>query len=154
MSNDNGATVVGDISDDWEFEETKVMQAQEELRSIRAKIAVLEGKMALEIIERNKIIEDKQRRLDEVQKALSELRTVCIMWANPASEVLLVGSFDGWTSQRKLERTSERGMFTLNLRLYPGRYEIKFIVDGVWKNDPLRPTVYNNGHENNLLVVT
>jgi len=90
---------VGDISDDWEFEETKVMQAQEELRSIRAKIAVLEGKMALEIIERNKIIEDKQRRLDEVQKALSELRTVCIMWANPASEVLLVGSFDGWTSQ-------------------------------------------------------
>jgi len=76
------------------------------------------------------------------------------MWANPASEVLLVGSFDGWTSQRKLERTSERGMFTLNLRLYPGRYEIKFIVDGVWKNDPLRPTVYNNGHENNLLVVT
>ncbi|RLN40885.1 uncharacterized protein C2845_PM01G32120 [Panicum miliaceum] len=168
MSNDNGTTVVGDISDDWEFEETKIMQAQEELRSIRAKIAVLEGKMALEIIERNKIIEDKQRRLGEVEKALSELRTVCIMWANPASEVLLVGSFDGWTSQvvkemmqnyvaslmRKLERSSERGMFSLNLRLYPGRYEIKFIVDGVWKNDPLRPTVYNNGHENNLLVVT
>ncbi|CAL4935304.1 unnamed protein product [Urochloa decumbens] len=154
MSNDNGSTVLDDISDDWEFEETKVMQAQEELRSIRAKIAVLEGKMALEIIERNKIIEEKQRRLDEVEKALSELRTVCIMWANPASEVLLVGSFDGWTSQRKLERASERGMFSLNLRLYPGRYEIKFIVDGVWKNDPLRPTVYNNGHENNLLVVT
>ncbi|CAN6303985.1 unnamed protein product [Urochloa humidicola] len=154
MSNDNGATILDDISDDWEFEETKVMQAQEELRSIRAKIAVLEGKMALEIIERNKIIEEKQRRLDEVEKALSELRTVCIMWANPASEVFLVGSFDGWTSQRKLERSSERGMFSLNLRLYPGRYEIKFIVDGVWKNDPLRPTVYNNGHENNLLVVT
>ncbi|CAN6281866.1 unnamed protein product [Urochloa humidicola] len=154
MSNDNGANVLDDISDDWEFEETKVMQAQEELRSIRAKIAVLEGKMALEIIERNKIIEEKQRRLDEVEKALSELRTVCIMWANPASEVFLVGSFDGWTSQRKLERSSERGMFSLNLRLYPGRYEIKFIVDGVWKNDPLRPTVYNNGHENNLLVVT
>ncbi|CAN6287209.1 unnamed protein product [Urochloa humidicola] len=154
MSNDNGATVLDDISDDLEFEETKVMQAQEELRSIRAKIAVLEGKMALEIIERNKIIEEKQRRLDEVEKALSELRTVCIMWVNPASEVLLVGSFDGWTSQRKLERSSERGMFSLNLRLYPGRYEIKFIVDGVWKNDPLRPTVYNNGHENNLLVVT
>lgn len=152
MSNGVGATVPDDISDDWEFEETKVMQAQEELRSIRAKIAVLEGKMALEIIERNKIIEDKQRRLDEVEKALSELRTVCIMWANPASEVLLVGSFDGWTSQRKLERL-DSSMFSLNLRLYPGRYEIKFIVDGVWKIDPLRPTVHNNGHENNLLVV-
>nr|CAB3493657.1 unnamed protein product [Digitaria exilis] len=63
---------------------------------------------------------------------------------------------DDWEfeeTKRKLER-SESGMFSLNLRLYPGRYEIKFIVDGVWKNDPLRPTVYNNGHENNLLVVT
>jgi len=50
QSNSNGATVLDDISDDWEFEETKVMQAQEELRSIRAKIAVLEGKIALEIM--------------------------------------------------------------------------------------------------------
>lgn len=42
--------MLDDISDDWEFEETKVMQAQEELRSIRAKIAVLEGRIALEIM--------------------------------------------------------------------------------------------------------
>ncbi|XP_047088260.1 protein FLOURY ENDOSPERM 6, chloroplastic-like [Lolium rigidum] len=153
MSNGDGTNVLNGLSDDWEFEETKVMHAQEELRSIRAKIAVLEGKMALEIIEKNKIIEEKQMRLDEVEKALSELRTVCIVWPNPASEVLLTGSFDGWTSQRRMER-SERGIFSLNLRLYPGRYEIKFIVDGVWKNDPLRPTLNNHGHENNLLMVT
>uniref|UniRef100_A0A0D9VXL0 AMP-activated protein kinase glycogen-binding domain-containing protein n=1 Tax=Leersia perrieri TaxID=77586 RepID=A0A0D9VXL0_9ORYZ len=152
MSGGDRANGPNGLSDDWEFEETKVMQAQEELRSIRAKIAVLEGKMALEIIEKNKIIEEKQRRLDEAEKALSELRTVYIVWSNPASEVLLTGSFDGWTSQRRMER-SERGIFFLNLRLYPGRYEIKFIVDGVWKNDPLRPLVNNHGHENNLLTV-
>ncbi|KAG8097808.1 hypothetical protein GUJ93_ZPchr0013g35974 [Zizania palustris] len=99
MSEGGGANVPNGISDDWEFEETKVMHAQKELRSIRAKIAVLEGKMALEIIEKNKIIEEKQRRLDEAEKALSELRTVYIVWSNPASEVLLTGSFDGWTSQ-------------------------------------------------------
>ena len=52
-----------------------------------------------DISERNKIIEEKQMRLEEVEKALSELRTVCIVWPNPASEVLLTGSFDGWTSQ-------------------------------------------------------
>jgi hypothetical protein len=50
QSSGDRATVVDDVSDDWEFEETKVMQAQEELRSIRAKIAVLEGKIALEIM--------------------------------------------------------------------------------------------------------
>ncbi|KAG8062226.1 hypothetical protein GUJ93_ZPchr0003g17640 [Zizania palustris] len=50
MSEGDGVNVLNGISDDWEFEETKVMHAQEELRSIRAKIAVLEGKMALEIM--------------------------------------------------------------------------------------------------------
>ena len=45
------------LSDDWEFEETKVMHAQEELRSIRAKIAVLEGKMALELMYAHHTIE-------------------------------------------------------------------------------------------------
>ncbi|KAM3294809.1 hypothetical protein ACQJBY_037594 [Aegilops geniculata] len=153
MSNGEEADVVNGFSDDWEFEETKVMHAQEELRTIRAKIAVLEGKVALEIIEKNKIIEEKQTRLDEVEKALSELRTVSVVWPNPASEVLLTGSFDGWTSQRRMEQ-SESGIFSYNLRLYPGRYEIKFIVDGVWKNDPLRPTVNNHGNENNLMIVT
>ncbi|KAJ0982828.1 hypothetical protein J5N97_011083 [Dioscorea zingiberensis] len=141
------------LSDAWEFQETEIMNARNKLRSIRAKIAVLEGKMALEIIETQKIKEEKQRRLDAAKKSIELLRTTCIIWANSASDVFLAGSFDGWTSQRKMEKSSA-GMFYLYLKLYPGRYEIKFIVDGIWQVDPLRPIVNNNGHENNLLLVT
>ncbi|KAM0952129.1 putative AMP-activated kinase, glycogen-binding protein [Dioscorea sansibarensis] len=141
------------LSDAWEFQETEIMNARNKLRSIRAKIAVLEGKMALEIIETQKIKEDKQRRLDAAKRSIQLLRTTCIIWANSASEVFLAGSFDGWTGKRKMEK-STAGMFFLYLKLYPGRYEIKFIVDGAWQVDPLRPIVNNNGHENNLLVVT
>jgi hypothetical protein len=57
QSNGDGTNVLNGLSDDWEFEETKVMHAQEELRSIRAKIAVLEGKMALEIMYAHLMIE-------------------------------------------------------------------------------------------------
>ncbi|XP_055818701.1 protein PTST homolog 2, chloroplastic-like isoform X3 [Solanum dulcamara] len=57
------------------------------------------------------------------------------------------------SKERKMERSST-GVFSVNLKLYPGRYEIKFVVDGIWKIDPLRPIVHNNGHENNLLIVT
>lgn len=32
-------------------------------------------------------------------------------------------------------------------------YQIKFIVDGEWRIDPLRPTVKNNGYENNILII-
>ncbi|XP_068660129.1 protein PTST homolog 2, chloroplastic-like [Aristolochia californica] len=141
------------LSDALEYQQTEVIKTQNQLRSTRAKLAVLEGKIALEIIEAQRAVEEKQKKIDNAQKALSLLRTACIVWPNSASEVLLAGSFDGWTSQRRMER-SNSGIFFLNLMLYPGHYEIKFIVDGVWRVDPLRPIVDTNGYENNLLVVS
>ncbi|MCI02878.1 5'-AMP-activated protein kinase subunit beta-2, partial [Trifolium medium] len=38
------------LSDAWEFQETEIMNAQARLRSLRAKLAVLEGKMTLAIM--------------------------------------------------------------------------------------------------------
>lgn len=32
--------------------------------------------------------------------------------------------------------------------------QIKFIVDGSWEIDLLRPIVRNNGYENNILIVS
>lgn len=141
------------LSDALEFQENEIMNAQDRLRSTRAKLAVLEGKMALAIIDAQKVVEEKQNRNDDAHRALRLLRTTCIVWPNSASEVLVVGSFDGWATQRKMEKSST-GIFSMYLKLYPGRYEIKFIVDGQWKVDPLRPIVKNNGYENNLLIIT
>ncbi|KAJ3674653.1 hypothetical protein LUZ60_005269 [Juncus effusus] len=141
-----------EVSDDWEFRETEIMKAKTEVRSLRARLSVLEGKMALKIIEAQKLLEENEKRYEISQRAYFGLKTVCIVWPNIANEVLLAGSFNGWTNQRKMEKSTE-GIFTLNLTLYPGQYEIKFIVDGIWKVDPLRPVVHNNGHENNLLTV-
>ncbi|KAI5437631.1 protein PTST homolog 2, chloroplastic isoform X1 [Lathyrus oleraceus] len=140
------------LSDAWEFQETEIMNAQARLRSLRAKLAVLEGKMALAIMDAQKALDEKQKKIDYVHKALKLLKSTCVVWPNNASEVFLVGSFDGWSSQRKMEK-SDTGIFSVILQLYPGKYEIKFIVDGEWKIDPLRPVVNNNGYVNNLLVV-
>ncbi|KAB5545304.1 hypothetical protein DKX38_013416 [Salix brachista] len=140
------------LSDSWEFQENDIMNAQDKLRSIRAKLAVLEGKMALAIIDAQKFVEEKQRRIDDASRALQLLRAACIVWPSSASEVFLSGSFDGWATQRRMEKSSV-GIFSLYLKLYPGRYEIKFVVDGEWKIDPLRPIVNNNGYENNLLLI-
>ncbi|KAL3824182.1 hypothetical protein ACJIZ3_020211 [Penstemon smallii] len=141
------------LSDAWEFQENEFISAQDRLRSIKAKLSVLDGKIALAIIDAQKVLEDKQKRIDGARKALQLLRTTLVVWPNSASEVSLAGSFDGWTTQRKMEK-SRSGIFSVCLKLYPGRYEIKFIVDGIWKVDPLRPIVSNNGHENNLFIVT
>ncbi|XVE75179.1 hypothetical protein DITRI_Ditri12bG0074800 [Diplodiscus trichospermus] len=155
MDADVGSTTdnLHKLSDAWEFQENEIINAQDKLRSIRARLVVLEGKMALSIIDAQKMVEQKQRRIDDARRALQLLCTTCIVWPNSASEVLLAGSFDGWATKRKMEKSST-GVFSMRLKLYPGKYEIKFIVDGEWRIDPLRPIVNNNGYENNLLIIT
>lgn len=46
-----------------------------------------------------RMVEKKQKRIDDIQRALQLIRSACVVWPNAASEVLLVGSFDGWTNQ-------------------------------------------------------
>ncbi|KAL0372431.1 UNVERIFIED_CONTAM: protein PTST2, chloroplastic [Sesamum calycinum] len=49
------------LSDAWEFQENEFMSAQDALRSIRSKLAVLEGKMALALIDAQKIVKENRR---------------------------------------------------------------------------------------------
>lgn len=46
-----------------------------------------------------KMMEKKQNRINGAYLATQLLHTTHIVWPNSASEVLLAGSFDGWTSQ-------------------------------------------------------
>jgi len=46
----NSSDDLAKLSDAWEFQETEIMNSQAKLRSLRAKLAVLEGKMALAIM--------------------------------------------------------------------------------------------------------
>ncbi|KAG9140199.1 hypothetical protein Leryth_021759 [Lithospermum erythrorhizon] len=131
------------LYDSWEFQENEVIHAKEKLRVIHAKLAVLKGKRSLLIGKSENIEMLNQRRLEGARKALQLLRQTRIVWQNSASQVFLTGSYDGWTSQRKMEKSSS-GFFCASLRLYPGRYEV----------DPRRPIVHNDGYANNLLIIT
>jgi len=52
----------------------------------------------------------------------------------------VAGSFNDWnTEQNALTYKQDEGVFTISLLLEPGRYEYKFIVDGVWCIDPECP---------------
>lgn len=45
------------------------------------------------------MVEVNQKKIDQARHALQFLRNISIIWPNSASEVLLAGSFDGWTTQ-------------------------------------------------------
>ncbi|KAG0586424.1 hypothetical protein KC19_2G089800 [Ceratodon purpureus] len=103
-------------------------------------------------------------RLEEMQKILKEqikdadlvrTRSIGLVYYGMAEDVQVMGSFDGWTrgEQMSPESTGTFTKFTTNIKLRPGRYEIKFLVDGEWHLSPDLPTVGEGLTQNNLLVV-
>lgn len=65
----------------------------------------------------------------------------------PGEVAYLVGDFNGWDPQAT--RMLRNGVsFQKRMRLAPGRYEYKFIVDGQWRIDPYateqRPNEYGS----------
>ncbi|URE15328.1 hypothetical protein MUK42_32107 [Musa troglodytarum] len=80
---------------------------------------------------------------------------VTLFWVGMAESVQVMGSFDGWTQGEEMspEYTGDYARFSATLKLRPGRYEIKFLVDGEWQLSPEFPTVGEGIMQNNLLVV-
>jgi 1,4-alpha-glucan branching enzyme len=76
--------------------------------------------------------------------------------AESGSKVYVAGTFNKWdpTSKQMVDRNST-GVFTTSLMLAPGRYEYKFVVNGVWCVDPNCPEWVANdqGSLNSVLTV-
>ncbi|XP_023524701.1 protein PTST, chloroplastic [Cucurbita pepo subsp. pepo] len=98
----------------------------------------------------HKKIENQIKDVDLVQS-----KEVPLFWYGMAESVQVMGTFDGWSVGEDLspEYTGAYSKFSTTLRLRPGRYEIKFLVDGEWHLSPEFPTVGEGLMENNLLVV-
>eukprot|EP01017_Pseudomicrothorax_dubius_P018227 TRINITY_DN2023_c0_g1_i3.p1 TRINITY_DN2023_c0_g1~~TRINITY_DN2023_c0_g1_i3.p1 ORF type:complete len:261 (-),score=32.28 TRINITY_DN2023_c0_g1_i3:312-1094(-) len=71
-------------------------------------------------------------------------------WSKGGSEVLLTGTFTNWTDHIPMERQGDE--FIQVLRLPPGTYQYKFIVDGIWtvSNDD-KTTFDAEGNLNNVV---
>jgi 1,4-alpha-glucan branching enzyme len=56
--------------------------------------------------------------------------------APEASEVFLVGDFNEWNGDGFRMRKFKDGSCKKKVKLPPGRYEYRFVVDGNWCTDP------------------
>jgi hypothetical protein len=71
-----------------------------------------------------------------------------------AKKVILSGSFNNWDENAiKLIRVGDK--WKIRLKMTPGIYEYKFIVDGEWMHDPANAFMVQNQHftYNSILVV-
>ncbi|XP_021296427.1 protein PTST, chloroplastic [Herrania umbratica] len=97
--------------------------------------------------------EKLKEQIKDVDAAQS--KEIPLFWCGMAESVQVMGSFDGWSQGEHLspEYTGSFTKFSTTLLLRPGRYEIKFVVDGEWLLSPEYPTVGEGLMENNLLIV-
>ncbi|CAM8897311.1 unnamed protein product [Rhodiola kirilowii] len=94
-----------------------------------------------------------KEQIKDVEAARS--KEVTLFWRGMAESVQVMGTFDGWSQGEHLspEYTGSFTKFSTTLLLRPGRYEIKFLIDGEWQLSPEMPTVGEGLMKNNLLIV-
>ena len=56
--------------------------------------------------------------------------------APDAQAVFLVGDFNQWNPMATPMKRSDDGIWSAKLKLEPGRYEFKFLIDGRWCCEP------------------
>ncbi|KEH34618.1 putative [Hydroxymethylglutaryl-CoA reductase (NADPH)] kinase [Medicago truncatula] len=85
----------------------------------------------------------------------AQSKEVSVFWVGMAESVQVMGSFDGWSQGEHLspEYTGSYTRFSTTLMLRPGRYEIKFLVDGEWHLSTELPVTGEGLTKNNLLIV-
>jgi 1,4-alpha-glucan branching enzyme len=87
------------------------------------------------------------RVLDAPPRPETEAVFTTFQCSFPGEEAFLVGDFNHW-DPRAHRMVKKNGAFHKKLKLAPGIYEYKFIVDGQWRIDPYaaeqRPNEYGS----------
>ena len=78
------------------------------------------------------------------------------VYAPEAQEVFLVGDFNDWNGADYRMRRFKDGTWKKKVKLKPGQYEYRFVVDGDWWTDPDNPDRRLNtfGSENSVITIS
>jgi chromosome partitioning protein len=90
----------------------------------------------------------------------SSPREVVIRYRDTAaSDVRIAGDFNGWVPDKGvrslIESEGQTRVWTKIIRLSPGSYQYRYVVDGEWREDPDNPEVAPSGvgGRNSVLIV-
>lgn len=78
--------------------------------------------------------------------ATQTINVIFTLFEPGAKQVLLGGDFNGWATGATPMKRQVDGHWETTLALAPGRYQYKFVVDGLWIPDPLVHEHVRNQH--------
>ncbi|KAL3585966.1 hypothetical protein D5086_012833 [Populus alba] len=144
--------------------ELELSQLKEQIEKEKLALSALQTKAEREISKAQKLISEKDAELLVAEESLSGLVEVEVQYCGNGEMVEVAGSFNGWHHPVRLDPqpsssikdhfgSRKSRLWSAMLWLYPGLYEIKFIVDGHWRVDPQMESVTKGGICNNVLRV-
>ncbi|CAM8897370.1 unnamed protein product [Rhodiola kirilowii] len=148
----------------FEMKELELSKLKEQIEKEKLALFDLQAKAEAEINKVQKLVAEKDAELSDVEEHLSGLKEVQIQYRGEGTTVQVAGSFNGWQHQIKMEpqfssslldsaESRKERLWSTTLWLYPGVYEVKFIVDGHWRIDPHSESVTRGTIHNNILRV-
>jgi len=88
-------------------------------------------------------------------KKTSEKSVTFTVRADPGKDVYIAGTFNQWNpTGKKMTSKKNEGIYTATLKLAPGVYEYKFVIDGTWCADPECADWVQNDHGTLNSVIT
>ncbi|XP_073135460.1 uncharacterized protein [Henckelia pumila] len=147
------------------LKELELDQLKQQIEKEKAALSALQNNAEIEINRAQKLISEKETELYAAEGSLSGLKEVEVKYTGYGEIVELAGSFNGWHHKIKMDppqsssvgvgptETRRSQLWRTVLWLYPGIYEIKFVVDGDWRIDPSMESVTRDSLHNNILKV-
>ena len=100
----------------------------------------------------NKSAEDTNTNTNTNSNSAKNNQNYIFTWDEGGNNVKLIGSFSNWVKYYEMEKDEKDQIFKFSLPLENGKYQYKFIVDGVWKCSKKQNTEDDGeGNINNIL---
>jgi len=101
------------------------------------------------------VLPGQLQRKQAGEEKVKEVEVTVELDAPFATEVYIAGQFNDWAADSDPLAKGDDGIWRATLKLAPGQYEYKFVVDGTWMEDPNNPDSVADpfGGNNSLLTV-
>lgn len=93
---------------------------------------------------------------EKVEATPAKVEVTFTVHADANKAVFVAGEFNNWdATAKKMAWKARQGLYTATIKLAPGTYQYKFVIDGTWCADPENANAVPNdqGTFNSVIVV-
>jgi 1,4-alpha-glucan branching enzyme len=95
-------------------------------------------------------------KAEKAPKAPAKQDVTFTVHAEAGKAVFVAGEFNGWDpTAKKMAYKARQGVYTATVKLAPGTYQYKYVIDGTWCADPenVNAVANDQGTFNSVITV-